>query len=267
MVSYHKQRIIMFKNKKNDGQKMLTRHKEMTIERVTKHQVVLSVQDSSSLNYTSHPQIKSLGTFGTKKGTTLDIMMHDTMAFTTEGIALGLVDLQTWRRPPEEFGKKKTRSQRPIEEKESYKSLKSFQATQALGEKALETTLVSVGDREADIYELFDLSAKDENGSELLVRAAHNRTLDETVGYLLGFMSSQVAAGAYDIEVPRKNKQLKRKEILDVRFAKVTVKRPQNKKTGSAFSRISNPLGDSLRKKSTQGCRADFVAAFDDDPH
>ena len=58
---------------------MLTRLKEMTIERVAKHQIILSVQDSSSLNYTSHPQTKSLGTIGTKKGTTLGIMMHNTM--------------------------------------------------------------------------------------------------------------------------------------------------------------------------------------------
>lgn len=229
-----------FKNEKVDEHQMLIRHKEMTAARVAKHKVVLSVQDTSSFNYTSHPQTKGLGTIGTKQDTTFGIMMHDTMAFTTEGLALGLLDLQTWTRPPEEFGKKKTRSQRPIEDKESYKWLKSFEATQALQEKVPETTLVSIGDREADIYELFDLATKDENGPELLVRAEHNRELDETVGYLLDFIASQTVAGTYDIVVPRKNKKPKRKATLDVRFAKVTIMRPQNKK------RRDQPLAESV---------------------
>jgi hypothetical protein len=50
---------------------------------------------------------------------------------------LGFIDVQCWARDPGEFGKKALRQQVPIEDKESYKWLKSYQATAAVQATAL----------------------------------------------------------------------------------------------------------------------------------
>jgi hypothetical protein len=53
------------------------------------------------------------------------LILHDTMAFTTEGAPLGLLNVQCWGRDPEQVGTKQRRHQLPIEEKESVKWLVS----------------------------------------------------------------------------------------------------------------------------------------------
>jgi hypothetical protein len=57
-------------------------------------------------------------------------MLHNTLAFSAEVVALGLGDGQCWARDPQEFGRKKTRHQRPIQDKESQKWLGSLQVCQ-----------------------------------------------------------------------------------------------------------------------------------------
>ena len=55
------------------------------------------------------------------------MIVHDTMAFDTEGLALGLLDVQSWIRDLKK-PKKGQRKKRPIQEKESYKWLCSYDA-------------------------------------------------------------------------------------------------------------------------------------------
>jgi hypothetical protein len=114
--------------------------------------------------------------------------LHDTVVFTPAGIPLGVLDVQAWARDPEEHGKKAKRKQKRIEEKESHKPacaehadrwLRSLQATSGAQKEAPEVRFVSAGDREADIYELFELA--EQLGSSFLVRSFHNRKVsDET---------------------------------------------------------------------------------------
>ena len=44
--------------------------------------------------------------------------------------------------------------------------------------------LVSVGDREADVYQLFELALSDPLGPKLLIRAEQDRLLAEGQGHL-----------------------------------------------------------------------------------
>ena len=59
-------------------------------------------------------------------------MLHNTLAFSAEGVALCLGDGQCWARDPQEFGPKKTRHQRPIQDKESQKWLGSQQPQESV---------------------------------------------------------------------------------------------------------------------------------------
>ena len=66
-------------------------------------------------------------------------MLHDTLALTPDGLPLGLLDAQVWSRDPKEHGKRKDKKTKPIEEKESYKWLKSFRAVEKLTEQSKHT--------------------------------------------------------------------------------------------------------------------------------
>lgn len=210
--------------------KVLEQHYEATLGRVSQEGLVLAVQDTTTLNYTAHPATENLGPIGYRLDKGIGLILHDTMTFNRDGTPLGLLDVQCWARDGEDFGKKKRRHNVPIEEKESYKWLISFCKVAEAQKRCPETTLVSVGDREADIYELFELALKDLSGPKLLVRASQNRILAEGQGHLWDKVSEQDISGIQEVYVPRRGRRPARVARLSVRFAEVTLKPPQKKK-------------------------------------
>jgi hypothetical protein len=136
---------------KPDG--ILLSHQKATLERMYDKSLVLAIQDTTELDYTHHPATSGLGTLHDTRHHGL--LAHTTLAVTAQRVPLGIIQQQVWTRPQSEFGKKHTRKQRQISEKESYKWLKSLQATAQLQQQLPNTRVVSVGDREADVYELF----------------------------------------------------------------------------------------------------------------
>ncbi len=105
------------------------------------------------------------------------MIVHDTMAFDTEGLALGLLDVQSWVRDLQE-PQKAQRKNKPLEEKESYKWLRSYDAVVQAQKQDAGKLWVSVGDREADIYELFAHAQKQgEEGPKLLARIFRKKSI------------------------------------------------------------------------------------------
>ena len=221
-----------FDNRNISMEKILAPHYESTLGRIRKEKVVLAVQDTTSLNYSAHPATKNLGPIGSKKDGIIGLLVHDTMAFTLEGTPLGLLDVQSWARNPADFGKKRYRHKLPIEQKESNKWLKSFTSVQAAQKKCKDTLLVSVGDREADIYELFHAALNDPQGPKLLIRASHNRLLADEQGKLLEYVDGQAVSGKQVVTVPRKGNQRAREAMLEIRYAEVRLKAPGSKADG-----------------------------------
>jgi hypothetical protein len=211
-------------------EKILEPHYEATVARMRRETVILAVQDTTSLNYTAHPATENLGPIGYRKDRGVGLILHDTMAFNREGTPLGLLDVQCWARDGGDFGKKKRRHRLPIEEKESYKWLVSFRKVAEAQKQCPQSMVVSVGDREADIYELFELAWSDPSGPKLLIRAEQDRLLAEGQGHLGEKMAQQEVAGIQEIHVPRQKNRPARVAQLEVRFAKVTLKPPQRKK-------------------------------------
>jgi hypothetical protein len=208
---------------------LLESHYQATQQRIGEHKIVLSVQDTTSLNYTAHPATKDLGPISTRVDGSMGLLVHDTMAFSVEGTPLGLLDVQCWARDQSEFGKHHQRKQRPIEQKESFKWLKSFQRTAEAQRQCPDTMLISVGDREADIYELLDLALADPRGPKLLVRAEHDRLLAEGQEHLWAMVAGQPVAASQDLHVPRRGVQPKRVAHMEIRFAPVLLKPPGTK--------------------------------------
>jgi len=218
-----------FDNRKVKMEILLRPHIESTLERIKKEKIVLAVQDTTTLNYTKHYTTKGLGPIGTDR-ISVGLLLHDTLVFSIEGTPLGVLDAQVWSRNEAEFGKRKYRHKLPIEEKESYKWLKSYRKATEIQTLCPDTTVISIGDRESDIYELFYETAQNTTGAKLLVRAekSKNRKVEEK--RLWEKMQEAPIAGYHEVYLPGKPKRKARTAKLAIRYLSVKLEPPQGKK-------------------------------------
>jgi len=139
-----------FNNHKVNPDKILSPHKASTIKRIQSEPVVLLLQDTTEFDFTREKPIKGMGplSYEAQKG----FHLHPTIAVTPERLCLGTVHSYAWAR--EKLGDLGERKARPIEEKESYRWLLSYRASNQIAEQLPDTLLVNIADREGDIYEV-----------------------------------------------------------------------------------------------------------------
>jgi hypothetical protein len=214
-----------FDNHRVDEDQILAAHQQASQERARSHTVVLAVQDTTQLDFTHHPATSELGMMQDPKHQGL--FYHPTLLLTPEKVPLGLAQHQVWTRPAEQFGKSHDRKQRPIQDKESHKWLRSLEATASLQAALPDVCFVNVADREADIYDFFRLARQLE--VHLLVRAAWNRRVTQPEKYLWHHLTVQPVAGYHTVEVPRRPGNKERQARLAVRFAAVTLQPPNHR--------------------------------------
>ena len=77
------------------------------------------------------------------------------MAVTPERLCPGVLDAEMWARDFEDPNKNDKRKQKPIEEKESFRWLEGYRRVCDLSKQLPDTQLISISDREGDIYECF----------------------------------------------------------------------------------------------------------------
>ncbi len=161
-----------------------------------------------------------------------------------DGALLGLVYATFLTR---EHGRRATRTNRPIEDKESQRWLDGAAAAAQVCAKARRITMVA--DRESDIFEAF---ARRPEGVDLLVRAAQDRVLGDG-GRLFARLDALRAAGRMTIEVPAKPGQKARTATLAVRFLAVELQRPRNKLHCDDPRAVVLSLVDSREVKARHG--------------
>ncbi len=191
---------------------------------MAQHEQVLAVQDTCFLNYTPHPQTSGLGLIGTPGQNQIGFGIHSTLAMTTQGMPLGLLTQDFFVRPeaepchrPEEL------RLLPIEEKESYRWLQAFEQTLALAPSGVQ--VITVCDREADIYEMLALAQ--EKQASLLVRASSGRLLlDAEVNQLWPEVERQAVVGYLGVHITGNDQRQARDATVSVRFTSVTLKPP-----------------------------------------
>lgn len=214
-----------FDNDKVNEQDIQAPHQSAAYDRAKKHPTVLAIQDTTQLDFTHHPATQGLGMLNDQAHHGL--FYHPTLLVTPEKVPLGIIDHQVWERPPEDFGKKHQRKQRPITEKESQKWLISLNQTAKLQKAVPRVEVVNIADREADIYDYFQLAHDLE--IDVLVRAAWNRRLDQPEGYLWDHMAKVPVCQHITIAVPRKKGQVKRQAVLSIRYSKVALQPPRHR--------------------------------------
>jgi len=221
-----------FDNDKVTPAKITEPHRQRTRERMKAYHLVLAVQDTTFFNYTHHPNTEGLGEIGNKRQKQRGFGMHSTLAMTEEGKPLGLLTQAFFLRPIGETSHQPQQLRKlPIEEKESYRWIEALEQTLAL--TPADTKVVTVCDREADIYEMFVVAQ--EQSAPLLVRASVDRCLDEQeeVNKLWDKVERQPIADTLIVEITGNQKRKARQATVTIRFVQVKLKppwRPQQKK-------------------------------------
>lgn len=232
-----------FENENVDYKEIIKSHKAETVKRTSDLPIILAVQDTSYFNYSNHPKTKGLCPLSKNKGihkkdiVTEGLVMHSTLGVTTEGLVLGVIDQKIYSRPTLSDEEKKLKKQShniaiPIKEKDSYKWIESLENTVSAFDKQ-SSEVVTVCDREADIYDLFLRSH--ELNTNVLIRASHDRVINKKSLYseitgvkLWELLRNNKSYGTIEVEIPKQVNKPARKAICDVTFNNFSFNPPRN---------------------------------------
>jgi hypothetical protein len=216
-----------FNNNRVEPEAILMSHREQTIERMKKYNTVLAIQDTTALNYKDHPATKGLGVYGNTKYD-IGLLNHTTLAVTADGVPLGILSRHVWTRDPKELGKRVTKRERSTSNKESQKWIDALDSS--LKDVPRYINVVTVCDREADIYDFFHKAVSEER--DLLVRVTQKRRVLENGNYLIQEIESSPIVGQILASIPRdtENKRPPREATLSIKYCPVTIKPPVHRK-------------------------------------
>jgi hypothetical protein len=234
-------RFIGSKREGISPQGILRGHRRQTIGRMKKCKRVLAIQDTTDLDFSERLHCNGLGDIGKNqtKAVSHGLKMHSSLAVGEQGLPLGVLGTHIYA---SHFGEDKAQN-RPIEEKESYRWLRTIEELGEISKWVPETQLIAVGDRESDLFELFDYRRRKARNIHLLVRARYNRCLRDESAKLFDHLEALPVMDEAQIEVPRQREKKKkgskpgrialpaRKARVQLRWGKVTVAAPATAQT------------------------------------
>jgi hypothetical protein len=219
----------LFANEKTRAEAIFSPHQQRTKERMAGQERCLVIQDTTLLDYSHHPSKAGLGPIGTTQQQSRGLVMHSALATTVQGLPLGVLSQRLWSR--DERPKQMTADERrklPIEAKESYKWLAAL--SESVAHKPAHTQLITVGDSEADLFELFHHTQQLE--TDLLIRAGQERTVcAPEVGRLWPVLEKQPVLGHLKVRVAKRPAQPVREAIVAVRSTSLTLRPPTHLRT------------------------------------
>jgi hypothetical protein len=153
------------------------------------------------------------------------ILMHSSLAVTTEGLPLGLAAIKFWSRSKfkgtNALKRKINPTRVPIEEKESYRWLENVrQATTLFGDPP---RCVHIGDRESDIYELF--CTAQQIGTHFLLRTCVDRLAQDGSCTVSAVMKQVRVKGFHRVSV-KDRKGNWSEAVLEVKYRRLRILPP-----------------------------------------
>ena len=228
-----------FSNDRISEEEILAGHFQATSRRAAAvDDPVLILQDTTEFTYKrSNPeQIGAIGPTPVGRDlhgrlqyrTVCGLLMHSSLAVTTEGLPLGLCAIKFWTRKKfkgtNALKKKVNPTRVPIEQKESIRWLENMRhSTELLGSPG---KCIHIGDRESDIFELFCLAQ--ELGTHFLVRSCVDRLAGEGKHTIAHEMDEVQIQGAHDVEV-RDGKGKADIATVEIKYRRICVLPPIGK--------------------------------------
>ena len=185
---------------------ILAPHREKSEQRMMSQPRVWVLQDTTDLNFGGLRQTPGLGRIGvnqTGRGT-LGLKLHSALAVTEEGVPLGVLAAEC-------AGAESLTAARPgrhrncllIDQKKSGRWMRLYEETLATAKRMPGVQVISVMDREADIYELFQRAVDEGNRVPLLVRLQHDRRLQDEERRLVEYLRAQPADFELTVQIGR----------------------------------------------------------------
>ena len=194
---------------------ILAPHRARTLQRMRGQDTVLCIQDGTDLNFATRPNCEGLGIIGRNQtaSKTLGLHLHLTLAVDGVGLPLGVLRCGFEAppggaaRPADEPPPAAAQETAPKAAQETAPKTRRWvdglrdidRAAAALSRK---TRVISVMDREADCFAVFDEQRR-LNRVEVLVRAHHDRCLAKGAPKLFAAMRAGAADGHVEIEIDR----------------------------------------------------------------
>jgi len=214
----------MLSNDGLDREEILRTHREATIRRMLQSgKTILAVQDTASLNYNNQTKMNGIGYICEQ---TMGVNIHSCLAVTADGLVLGVLAQSSYNRisPSDNTRTHDSKKVRTLKEKESYRWVQTLgESTEPLPEGV---HVVTVCDREGDMYELFDEA--NNIGQAFLIRIVQNRkTVDNQK--IIDEIRKKPSSGSVKVRIPRDSRRgLKEREaLLQIRYGSFEIKRPK----------------------------------------
>jgi hypothetical protein len=249
-----------FSNERVNEGDILAGHFQATRERFAKAEgPILVLQDTSEFSYQREKpeligftrRVKSYGGYGEPETRTVcGILMHSSLAVTTEGLPLGLAAIKFWTRKKfvgRHALNKPNPTRVPIEAKESIRWLENLRQSTALFEDP--DRCVHIGDRESDIYELFCEAQK--LGTHFIIRACVDRMAGDGHHTIADEMSDVRVKGLHRVET-RDKKGKVREAVLELRYRRTRVLPPWGKY--KRYSPLTLTIIHAQERDTPDGC-------------
>jgi hypothetical protein len=210
-----------FQNRRVTVDALLGCFTSVTAERCRGHSVVLAIQDTTSVNYSTLTRTTGLGPIGNSESAR-GLYTHSTLAVRPDGVPIGMLHQEHWSRPLEKRDIDEHKV--PIEEKESRKWLHGIAGASAALDhlpKAERPRLIHLMDREGDIHEV--LEAIVASCDDAIIRSTYNRQIAGPVRHAHDAVAAAKLLGTSVIDVPAVHGKPKRKAQLEVRSTTVTI--------------------------------------------
>jgi hypothetical protein len=202
-------------------------HLQESYKRSAQHPIVLSLSDTTSLNYTTRKTLKDSGYISSNNAQ--GFFLHANIAVTPDRLHLGVISQKFWAREKEKPGRS-LREYKPLVEKESYRWIEGYRDACKLASNCQETQVIHITDREGDIFELFkeyeSIKSKGK-AADYIVRSNHDRTVypeGKASRSLIEELESSKKLGEISFEIIKREDNTVRRVRQSVQAASVTIK-------------------------------------------
>lgn len=195
-------------------------HRMLTRRLCAEHPLILCIEDTSEIDYTSRKDVKGLGKIGTGYGRGFE--QHSTLAVRPNGDVLGLLDARWCLKPEPPAGETRTQAAARWNMGDLWPD-----AVRRVGAPPKGCRFVHVGDRASDSFKMMRTCV--DTGVGFLLRAKSDRHVEAHTTRLWEHAGNGTVAGTQQITVSRHNAKpsgVARQAQVEIRFAAVRIDPP-----------------------------------------
>lgn len=227
-----------FANSRVTFYSMLKPHIAASLSRLRSCSTALIIQDTTYFDYSGRKKTKDLDSVhrGSHGVISKGLILHNTLAVTTDGVPLGILDQRfierkSLRKNGVEVGRGGDHREEPVKQKESQRWIDVIKTCHDFD--AGDCRMIHVCDRKADFYELFrDAAAM---GEHVLIRATRNRGInkkkrrDEPTVWLFEELKNCRAQGRTTVRLQVNSRKKYRTARLSIIYKSISMPAPRKR--------------------------------------